>query len=355
MHNCHILEANNFDLQKVIHADPLSPLQPGSEWRPVPLLDPIFHDHPFWPNVQSQFNHGLLWPLVPITEPDRLHLVMAGINYGNHRSAQQASSSLLPSLQAEVSKGWQLPLPIFTLHKIDGLVVAPLGYVNQFGLDTDTGLRVAKGRTTHDQSFNHNTDRHLSVNDRLLSDSLSPCEYGFTLSCHIHRVVALRAAFPEAPILQMKLDFKSAYRRQHLHGDTAKQCTVTTTGLEADPIGLLLLCQTFGGAAGPPCFSDISTIITDLGNALARLPSKTLDALPDSIYKDKIGSPTLAPSNIPIAPALPLRITPEADGHATANNYIDDIIAAFTMLAQSDPTRAAKALMLAFKIASRPC
>jgi hypothetical protein len=178
-------------LQKIIHADLLSPLKPGSEWQPVPLLNPLFEDHELWPNVRDQFLNGSHWPLQPLDEGTRLSLVEAGITYSNHKSARLASASLVPSLQSETSKGWQLPLPIFSLHKIPGLVVAPLGYVNQFGLDTNTGERTEKGRTTHDQSFNHNKEQLLSVNDRLMSDELSPCDYGFTLSCHIHRIVAL--------------------------------------------------------------------------------------------------------------------------------------------------------------------
>ena len=152
----------------------------------------------------------------------------------------------------------------------------------------------------------------------------------------------------------MKLDFKSAYRRQHLHGDTAKRCIVTTKDLEDNPIALMSLRQTFGGAAGPPGFSDISTVITDLANALARLPTDVLDALPESIYKDKIGAPTFADLKAELAAALPMRVTPDADGFQTANNYIDDIISSFVMASGLDPKRAAKALMLAFEIASRP-
>jgi hypothetical protein len=318
------------------------------------LLDPIFANHHLWPKVSEQFTSGFHWPLQPIPEDIRAQLVHEAISYGNHKSAKAARSELIPSLQLEASKGWQLPLPIDSLTEIPGLVVAPLGYAHQFGLDTDTGKRTEKGRTTHDQSFNHIPSLQLSVNDRLLPEELSPCEYGFTLSCHIHRTVALRAAFPSLPILQTKLDFKSAYRRQHLDGDTAKQCTITTAGLEDGPIALMSLRQTFGGAAGPPGFSDISTIITDLANALARLPPQVLDSLPDSIYKDKIGAPIICPFDIPFAPALPTRVTPEADGKATANNYIDDIIAQFILSCPLDATLATKALMLAFEIAGRP-
>ena len=190
----------------------------------------------------------------------------------------------------------------------------------------------------------------MSVNNRLITELLTPCEYGFTLSCIIHRAVGLRLAFPTDPILQMKLDFKSAYRREHLDGDTAKQCTVTTVGLEDPPLALMSLRQTFGGAAGPPGFSDISSVITDLANALARLPPDVLAALPESIYKDKIGAPIFQDPSTPFATALPMRITPEADGNMTGNNYIDDIIGLFVAQYKEDPERAAKALMLAFEI-----
>ena len=353
LHNFQVLKDAGFHLQQIIQTDPLSPLKPGSEWRPCHLLAPIFAGHPLWPQVQDQLQHGYHWPLHPISEEDRQKMIAEAISYGNHKSARKSRHALVPSLQLETSKGWQLPLPIHLLQDIPGLEAAPLGFAHQVGLDTDTGQLVAKGRTTHDQSWDY-LGLGLSANERLMVELLSPCEYGFVLSCHVHRVVALRLRFPRLPILQMKLDFKSAYRRQHLHGDTAKRCIVTTKDLEDNPIALMSLRQTFGGAAGPPGFSDISTVITDLANALARLPTDVLDALPESIYKDKIGAPTFADLKAELAAALPMRVTPEADGFQTANNYIDDIISSFVMASGLDPKRAAKALMLAFEIASRP-
>jgi hypothetical protein len=309
MHNFQVLKAANFNLQHLIQLDPLSPLKPGSEWRPCHLLAPILAGHPLWPQVQEQLQHGYNWPLRPIAETERQAAVLAAISYGNHKSARKSRHELVPSLQLETSKGWQLPLPINLLTEIPGLEAAPLGFAHQVGLDTDTGELIAKGRTTHDQSWDY-LGLGLSANERLMAELLSPCEYGFTLSCHVHRVVALRLQFPHLPVLQMKLDFKSAYRRQHLHGDTAKRCVVTTKDLEDSPIALMSLRQTFGGAAGPPGFSDISTIVTDLANALARLPTSVIDDLPDSIYKDKIGTPTFSDIKEGLAAALPLRVIP---------------------------------------------
>jgi hypothetical protein len=142
-----VLRQNQFNLQKIILQDPLSPLHPGSKWHPVPLLDPILSNHHLWPRVSKQFTSGFHWPLQPIPEDIHAQLVQEAITYGNHKSARAAKSELIPSLQLEASKGWQLPLPINLLTEILGLDIAALGYVHQFGLNTDTGKRTEKGCT----------------------------------------------------------------------------------------------------------------------------------------------------------------------------------------------------------------
>ena len=190
--NWSILESHNFNLQEIIMSDPLSPLFPGSEWKPTSLLQPIFYLHPLWPNVASQFSSGFLWPLSNIDEALQRSAAKCGILYGNHKSATSHCSKIIPSLLNETAKGWQLPIPISKLLNVPHLAVAPLGYVNQHGLDSSTGLPISKGRTTHDQSFVFPQCSNCpSVNDRLLQDQISPCEYGHTFLCHAHRLIHL--------------------------------------------------------------------------------------------------------------------------------------------------------------------
>ena len=57
--------------------------------------------------------------------------------------------------------------------------------------------------------------------------------FGYCLLRIIHYIAALRYQYPRQPILIQKVDWKSAYKRIHLHHDTAIQCcsTYTTTSL----------------------------------------------------------------------------------------------------------------------------
>jgi hypothetical protein len=47
------LEDNDFDLQRIIMSESSknSTIQPGSEFRPLSVLNPIFENHPLWHRV----------------------------------------------------------------------------------------------------------------------------------------------------------------------------------------------------------------------------------------------------------------------------------------------------------------
>jgi hypothetical protein len=101
-------------------------------------------------------------------------------------------------------------------------VLAPLGLVEQDTIN-EFGEIVPKWQLTHDQSFNVIKQTSRSVNDRLITEDLTPCIYGKALHHHIHFVAGLRKRHPTTRILQMKVDWKSAYRRLHNSAETAIQ------------------------------------------------------------------------------------------------------------------------------------
>jgi hypothetical protein len=71
---------------------------------------------------------------------------------------------------------------------------------------------------THDQTFDYgNEDGIKLVNQRVLLHSLSDCVYGHAIHRLAHATIALRWAYPTHKILVCKLDYKSAFRRLHLH------------------------------------------------------------------------------------------------------------------------------------------
>ena len=111
-YNFEILKENDFNLQKLLVSEPLSTLQPGSEFRPASLLAPIFGGHPVWPRLEHILVNGAMMRLHPISNKDRLSDLSESLEYGNHKSAVSGAPTLLKILAKEVAKGWQLPLPI---------------------------------------------------------------------------------------------------------------------------------------------------------------------------------------------------------------------------------------------------
>ena len=80
-------------------------------------------------------------------------------------------------------------------------------------------------------------------------------------------MASLRHHHPNNRILITKVDWKSAYRRVHLVAAMAVQSIVAVSGML-----LLALRLTFGRAANPFHWSDVSEIATNLANDLVRRP-----------------------------------------------------------------------------------
>jgi hypothetical protein len=169
--NFEILRNANFDLQQLLLSDELSPLPPGSKFRPVGILSPVFEGHPLWPRVKNSLSHGANLELETIPETDRLTLLKTAMSYGNHKSASLHATALLPQLLKEVEKGWHLPLPINKLREIVGMIMGPMGAVLQHSID-ELGRALDKLRMTHDQSFDYKIEGIKSLNQRVIPESL---------------------------------------------------------------------------------------------------------------------------------------------------------------------------------------
>ena len=350
--NYQTLREANFNLEYLLLHDSTSPLRPGSEFRPVGLLSPIFKGHPFWKRMKSTLLVGAEMPLEPISEADRKKIVDAALEYGNHKSAQKNGPAVMSILQKEVAKGWQLPLPVTKLHRIPGVIVGPMGLVSQTTID-EHGNTIPKHRLTHDQSFNYDLENVKSVNERVNKALLSQCVYGFALKRFLHSIVALRTMYGNTPLLMTKFDFKSAYRRVHFRASSALQSVVTTTGLESAPLALMSLRETFGGAPCPFLFAEFSEPVADLANALARCQIWN-PAATHSPHRNLMGPPKLSVTTIPFAPARPMLVDPETDEFGTTEVFIDDLIGVFPWLSQPHLERCSNSTLLALELVSRP-
>ena len=217
-HNWSILKRYDRSLSRALGAQSGSPLQPGSEFRDLRLLEPILGRHPLWPRIRSILEQGSEWALEPVSDEDRLISVMENIARGNHKSAKDRPEVLKDQVLDDVTHGFALPLPTQIVPLIPGAEVAPMGLVAQNTI-SEAGEIMPKDRLTHDQSFEVGTAR--SVNNRARMDAHQPVVFGHALRRVIHYIVDARRRHPDTPILLQKVDFKAAYRRAHLAPSTA--------------------------------------------------------------------------------------------------------------------------------------
>jgi hypothetical protein len=212
---------------------------------------------------------GSNWPLQDIDEKSRNQKNLEFIARGNHKSAIKHEDTISDILLKDVAQGWMIPFPIKYITDIKDAEVAPIGIAEQWQPNSD-GSRSIKYRLTHGQSFEASIG--ISVNGRIKSDVLDQLFYGHCLSRIIHYIVSIRLRFPSVRILGCKTDFKAAYRRITLHGNTAAPCCVMFKNW-----GLVSLRLTFGGSPCPNEFCVVSDICADLANDLMRCPDWSPD------------------------------------------------------------------------------
>ena len=224
-----------------------------------------------------------------------------------------------------------------------------MNIVEQDTID-EHGNTVPKFRLTHDQSFKF-TGSKTSLNSRLRKEDLHPCHFGWVIRRLINWIVAARKKHPNRRIFATKADFKSAYRRLHLHHKIAVQ---SCTQLPEDNIALMALRLTFGGAACPYEWSIISETICDLATAIAHDENwcpLTLQA-PDQTL---VPPPAFLPDDIPFAPGKDLIVDVEVNDRGTHEMYLDDLIGLGIDLPDTDNVeRAQQAPLLAIHTCARP-
>jgi hypothetical protein len=148
-------------------------------------------------------------------------------------------------------------------------------------------------------------------------------------------------------ILGGKSDFKAAYRRVHLHGDTAEKCSIMYK-----EFGLSSLRLTFGGSPCPNEFCFISELCTDLANDILHCPNwdpKTLK----SPHSHILSEPIFLDDSIPFGQAMELDVEMPSDDWGLIDDFIDDGITIVPDIGMNKD-RAAAAMLLAIHIICRP-
>ena len=339
-----LLEQHNCSIARLIQAYPGSCLDYGSEFRPIEALKPLLQKHPRWTKLAYLLSHGSCWPVSKLNDNTRKAKNSELLSRGNHKSASTYSDFLRTSLEKEITQGWMIPLPIEFLSKLKHAEIAPIGVAQQFQAHDD-GTRSLKYRMVHDQSFEASVGE--SVNKRINKGALEPLFYGFCLSRTIHQIVALRAKYPNTRLLAAKTDFKAAYRRITLQGDTAARCTIIHDGYALPGLRL-----TFGGT---PCayeFCIASEMCTDLAQDILHAD----DWDPQTVFSPhahKIPEPVLLADEIPFGTAKELDVDISPNSYGYIDDFVDDGVVVVPDIG-NNRSRGAGALPLAIHLLCRP-
>ncbi len=164
-------------------------------------------------------------------------------------------------------------VPLSKIANLPHVCMAPLNVAPQHSID-EYGNVVEKDRLTHDQSWKWGSE--TSVNSRVKDETNLPCIFGHALNRLINKTVALRLKYPNARIFCSKMDYKSAFRRMHLHWLTALRSCIQ---LPEEDIAIIALRLTFGGQSCPPEWGALSESVCDLTNVLLSDPDWDPDEL----------------------------------------------------------------------------
>ena len=340
-----ILRKFDNSINDYIASSPGSFISPGSEFRPVDSLEPLLLHHHNWPKVKCILLQGSNWPLRPLSNEERVAKNQEFILRGNHKSAIKYESEFLKTIESEIKQGWMIPLPLHYINELNHGELAPVGIDDKVWTELSDGSRKTKFRLTHDQSFEASIG--ASVNERTRRDKLHPLFYGSCLSRLIHYIISLRLYLPNVPILGGKSDFKAAYRRVSMHGDTAAKCSIINKNFALPSLGL-----TFGGSPCPNEFCLFSEMCTDLANDL--LHCKDWDpAILSSPHAAKLSNPLLQPTEIKFKQAKDLDVSIPLDTWGKIDQFIDDGIVIVPDINQNR-NRAVQAMLLAIHVLCRP-
>jgi len=343
-----VLAKYGMDLGKALDAQKNSPLGYGSEFRPPELLEHVFGYHPVWQRMRSLLTRGSDWPMEDLDDVLRKKDVEEALEFGNHKGATENPELLKKLVNKDVTHGYGLVLPLKKVQRVPGLLMAPMNIMNQNTID-EFGRICGKDRLTHDQSYKWTSG--TSVNSRVLKDYLLPCKFGACIKRLANWAVAARRLYPNRRILATKIDYKSAYRRCHLHWKTAIQ---TCTQLPEESLAIIALRLTFGGAPGSFEWGVISESICDL--AMRILHDEEWD--PATLHAPE---PELVPpaefldDAIPFGKGKQLIVDVPVNPRGVTDVFIDDTIGLTVDIEGSNNIiRLERAILLAIHVAARP-
>jgi hypothetical protein len=116
-----------------------------------------------------------------ITEPEREKEVLAMLQRGNHKSAQEEPAIVEQLLSKDVVHGFSMVIPIELVPLIPNAMVQPVGLAKQWTLD-EKGNRKIKHRITQDRSYSETRkEEPLSINSRIDMEQHPEMVHGWAL------------------------------------------------------------------------------------------------------------------------------------------------------------------------------
>jgi hypothetical protein len=82
-----VLLKNNRDLGLALDTQQDTPLGYGSEFRKVPVLEPLLCNHPNWARLKGILTSGSTWELEDISKEERMSDLNEALARGNHKGA----------------------------------------------------------------------------------------------------------------------------------------------------------------------------------------------------------------------------------------------------------------------------
>ena len=101
--NLSVLREHGMNLSKALKAQEGSPLDYGSEFRPIHKLERIFKNHPNWDRIKKILEEGSDWPLKHLSKKERRSDLEEALRFGNHKGASSNQTLLHKLAEKDIS------------------------------------------------------------------------------------------------------------------------------------------------------------------------------------------------------------------------------------------------------------
>ena len=143
-------------LLNAINAQDGTPMELGSEFRPIHVLEKVFRHHPLWSDLSSGIKSGFNYPLTPLSNADRKLDLQEALIFGNHTGVDKHRDFYLNLIKKDVVHGYCLPFPLSMIKSIPGAIISPLNIAEQNTIN-ERGEIIPSKRLTHNQSMVYKT------------------------------------------------------------------------------------------------------------------------------------------------------------------------------------------------------